>query len=213
MSIDFLRYWSELDPPRPRVSQKGLDLARVPREFWKDDPALLSTLRHGPIIANYLAELPQHHKSRTGLLLWGPRGSGKSSIAARVLIEVERRADPVTRSLWVSAKECAHYHKNFSETDEDGRRMSERMLWNTWLVLDELGAEHREWDGPAIEAVVKTRYHNRRPTIITTNLDLRQNDGVLSRYPWLVGLLTQRYLVVEVPGSDNGGRNWREGAP
>jgi len=206
VNTDFLRIWAPIGKePTRDIHAVTLDAARVPREFWRNEPTNLIGLAHAAPVMDYLANIEEHHRKRRGLLLWGSRGTGKSSIAARVLIEVMRRADPITRTMWVSARECAQFMRDYQREDRDERRYSERLLWNHWVVIDELGGEE-DWAGGYIEEAVKGRYHNRRPTVLTTNLPL---EDAKKRYQWLEGLISQRYRIIEVPDAKHGGKDWR----
>lgn len=98
------------------------------------------------------------------VVLAGQVGLGKTCAAAVWLC---REVPYGTRRLWVSAPRLARWERYDDEA-------MDRLLLASRLVIDELGVEFADTKGnfqAVLDEVVSTRFSNRRPTLITTNLN------------------------------------------
>lgn len=210
MSFDWLREKGVLDRDPPVLPDKdSMKREGIPERYWFHDLKSLQNYAHGAKVLAFVQNLRQHHAKGEGALLYGSRGTGKTAVACMFQRGVMARASTgLTRTLFVGATQCAHYYKNKDEVDGEGRRYYDRMMWNSWLVIDDLGSEHPQWDAQAMEQVVKqARYAAKRSTVLTTNLDLM---ALTTRYPWLPDLIAERtFELIEVPDGEHGGRSWR----
>lgn len=115
------------------------------------------------------------------VVLSGPVGIGKSTAAAWWLGEMAydawgwRGARPPVELLWVKAKALERWPKfddaAMKRLEEAGR-----------LVIDDFGQEYIDAKGALssfIDGIIDSRYENRRPTLITTNLD---SEKFVERY-------------------------------
>ena len=131
-------------------------------------------------------------KCGLGLLLVGKPGHGKTTLASVVLQEVMRKADP---ALWGSTESFAKRPGLFVDYPkllriqqrswkEDGPEASlmEGVFGDagnnsvSLLVIDDLGKEHRTatgWAENTFDAVLRSRYNAGLPTIVTTNVPLK----------------------------------------
>lgn len=128
-----------------------------------------------------------------GLLLIGKPGHGKTTLASVLVQDVIRNADP---ELWGTTERLVKNPALFvdypkllriqqrSWKDEDGpdAQLIERVYGDTksdsisLLVLDDLGKEHRTasgWAETTFDAVLRARYNAGLPTIVTTNVPLK----------------------------------------
>lgn len=107
---------------------------------------------------------------RTGLLLVGPIGVGKTHLAVSAIKELIKRYR--TRCLFVDYRELLKqiqdtYNKDVQTTELD---VLQPVLNAEVLVLDELGAVRpSEWVGDTVSLILNTRYNYQRTTILTTN--------------------------------------------
>jgi DNA replication protein DnaC len=129
-----------------------------------------------------------------GLLLVGKPGHGKTTLASVVLQDVVRQATP---ELWGSAESMAKNPALFVDypkllriqqrawKEEDGPEsyLMDQIYGDApgsnniqLLVLDDLGKEHRTasgWAENTFDAVLRSRYNAGLPTIVTTNVPLK----------------------------------------
>ena len=104
--------------------------------------------------------------SGQGLFLYGPRGTGKTKLAAIIANERLRQGKPV---LFSSVPDLlgdirASFHRG--DTEEVLQSVKEA----SFLVLDDLGAERMtEWVGEQLFAIVNYRLNERLATVVTSN--------------------------------------------
>ena len=120
------------------------------------------------VAKRYADQWEQMRKSATGLLLWGPVGTGKTFLAACIANALLDRAVPVMMTSFgrilggmpgVNTGEQNRYIDSFNSFD--------------LLVIDDLGTEREtEFALEQVFNVVDARYRARLPMIITTNLKL-----------------------------------------
>lgn len=127
----------------------------VPAEFMDTDPGQL------PDRAAY-EKVQKWKRSKRGLVLHGPSGSGKSRSAWALLAR-----------LWGEGDEVAgHDAQKIVDEYEEKRKKG----WGPWytqqlcaagmLLIDDLGNE--EWGDGLMMHIIKTRAEKGRPTIVTT---------------------------------------------
>jgi len=117
----------------------------------------------------YADKLKDHVKNGTGLILGGPVGLMKTSIAVGV---VQRAMDldiPVQFVTMASLLDNIFTIK--ARDKEESARYEERLRSVKILVMDDLGAEYTEgWVKTKFDAIISERYNRMLPNIITTNL-------------------------------------------
>lgn len=179
------------------LAESRWEAARVPRRYRSVLPtSSLERLAHQEVIRGYLRSLPTNDRNGLGLLMYGPRGSGKSHLAATVLGYV-LRAGAFVRPTWIAAADL-HGAKR-EEVDDLGCTRYAWVREAPWVVIDDLGEEgSSEWLQTTL-SIIKRRYEDQLPTIITTNLDLEE---LVERYPWLASIMLDGFRVVEVAGVD-----------
>lgn len=105
------------------------------------------------------------------LLLWGPTGSGKTHLAAGVAhwacFHVERRVSV----RWLRWRDYLDLCR-LDRTRRDQARAA------GLLVIDELSNSGGAWGASELEDLVDHRMGAGRATVITTNLDPRERDGI-----------------------------------
>lgn len=118
------------------------------------------------------------------LVLTGNRGTGKTHLAVGAVMEVRRR-NGIRGRFWPFADLLARYRDTFEadRATESAAAIDAEMRRTPLLVLDDLGAnKSSEWADEAMFRLVDERYRERKPTIITTNLSIKQlPERVMSR--------------------------------
>ena len=114
----------------------------------------------------YAQNFDQMRDSNTGLLLFGPVGTGKTFLAACIVNEVCKNW---TARMTSFARISEEISANMNFRKSIIRDLSRADL----LVLDDLGAERQSsYMSEIVFEVVDTRYSAKRPLIVTTNMTL-----------------------------------------
>ena len=154
---------------RERVMQKIGDMRRagitdanyLRWTFAADDerdPAITAKMH------KYVDNWEQMRGENIGLLLFGPVGTGKSFFAACIANALIDKGIPVMMTSF--PKLAAAYY--------DDKNVINRIKNYELLVIDDLGVERQsEYMREIVFNVVDSRYRSDLPTIITTNLDLK----------------------------------------
>tara|TARA_Y100000310_G_scaffold96185_1_gene93955 strand:- start:1666 stop:2265 length:600 start_codon:yes stop_codon:yes gene_type:complete len=150
---------------------------RIPQRFWSatfeqiSGPDSPSTDETRVMIAGYLNNVSAIRKRGAGLLLWGPNGTGKTSIGSVILKAIRRQ---FLTGLFLNSAEIKTIVISKEMYDSE-RNVT---LWKRaqdvdFLVLDDLGKGSLDSTGfgeRLIDELIRTRYAQCRPTIITTNV-------------------------------------------
>jgi len=191
---------------RTRLTTGILERTRIPRRFWETKYDNVPESVHG-YLGNYLRALDEMVDGGEGLLLWGPNGVGKTSVAALVAFELSRRGGTAyfvtAESLRIASIEKTWF--------DDETTVMERAQEVELLIIDDLGKEHRSESAYAerlIENLLRVRLANKRSTIITTNLPLVGNRekrvaGLNTVYSTsMLEVLREATLPLEVTGKN-----------
>lgn len=153
----------------------------------------------------HLDDAPEAVKGWDGegsLMLHGPYGSGKTSLAIGCLLELIHEHE--RGGLFITTAALLDRIKaTFDKGSDADKRILTRVEECTVLVLDDLGAERMtEWVEERLYALINARYNAERATIITTNLKPSElADHIGERTAWRVAEMCE---LVKVEG-----RNWR----
>lgn len=126
----------------------------------------------------YAREFNRHLAEGTGLILWGPVGTMKTSLAVAVLHEIIAAG---RRGYIITMPSLLDTIFTLKENNIDEWINFENRLRDTpLLILDDFGGEyHTPWVLNKVDAIISERYNRLRPVIITTNLS---GDAMRSAY-------------------------------
>jgi DNA replication protein DnaC len=111
------------------------------------------------------------------LYLWGPRGTGKSHLAAA--IAYARAGCGVEVAYVTVPRMLAFLREGFGDRTADERL--NYLCAVPLLILDDLGSEQQtEWSKAQMFLLINDRYLHERPTVITSNLSL-DGEGIEGR--------------------------------
>ena len=149
----------------------------IPRRYYDMDFGWLR--KHGSfpkenseayaVVKHYVDNLEANLKSGKGLILRGPAGTGKTSIAVSLLKEAMRLGKGC---LMISMPNLLDNMLTLSKGDNVAYLSYEQKLRNIpLLLLDDFGAEYSksDWVASKVESVIIDRYNRMKPLILTTN--------------------------------------------
>lgn len=126
----------------------------------------------------YADSFEMHRRAGTGLILKGPVGTGKTSLAVAVLQEVIRRLGGGYFIPMVSLMDNLLTMQKGNA--EEAVRFERKVRSTPLLVLDDLGAEYENsWVLSKVDAIITERYNRKLPVIVTTNL---KKGELMGRY-------------------------------
>ncbi|MGL5511672.1 MAG: ATP-binding protein [Sporomusa sp.] len=120
-------------------------------------------------VKKYIADMQENWNLGIGMILKGPVGTMKTSMAVAALIEHLKAGHSGLFVPMVSMLDNIFTMK--ARNKEEWLAYEDRIRNTGLLVLDDLGAEyHQEWVLSKVDAIISERYNRMKPIIITTNL-------------------------------------------
>lgn len=121
------------------------------------------------VVKKYSDNLKDNLDSGKGLILRGPAGTGKTSIAVSIL---KQAMELGKGCLMISMPNLLDTMLTLSKGDNVAYLRFEQKLRNTpLLLLDDFGAEYSksDWVPSKVESIIIDRYNRMKPIILTTN--------------------------------------------
>ncbi len=179
--------------------------ALIGRSHWQTRlQAIPDTFDFKQSVQDYIDDMPNLEAKGKGLILFGPLGSGKTSIGTIILRNaLARGARAISiRSTEMIDKLCSKNQHRLP----NGAPLLEGLYNVNYLLLDELEPEDKDWRERKLESVLRHRYSEDLPTIITTNMSRKEMFAIR----WLKSLLSDKskYDGIQIDGI-----NWRADPP
>lgn len=123
---------------------------------------------------NYCEHWSENYKKNRGLLFYGGTGRGKTTIACCIANRLTDNGIGV-KAITVNAM-IQRVKNSFRNNGENGETaLKAEIKEAALLILDDLGAELKtEWSTCFLYEIIDERYRSGKPTIVTTNLTLKQ---------------------------------------
>jgi DNA replication protein DnaC len=162
----------------------------------------ITTLRDSIVsyVRRYVRELDTHLEAGNGLWLYGPVGTGKTSLA--MLVSKAALDAGHTVAIYSLPRLLAEIRMTFDEGSERSyTELLDRLTGVDLLHIDDVGAEKTSaWVLEQLYAIINARYEEERAVIITTNLERAElaeqiNERTVSR-------LEEMCEVLPVGGAD-----------
>lgn len=195
---------------RRKLNRADLVRMRLPKRYWNVNYDGVSDFSDGKearsprdTLRNYIRQMDDMKEDGMGVLLWGPNGTGKTSMAAIVAKEYRRRFCTVLFLEAAALKSLVKSKDLFDEDETYWQRAKEVDV----LVLDDLckGVQDTKGFGEQVlDELLRARNANQLVTIITTNASPKGKEESLSVYlkPSTISLLKEHVSPVHVRGVD-----------
>lgn len=138
----------------------------IPERHWTDKmdnwEVFPGNERATRVVRDYCARLEQNHKDGKGIILSGPRGTGKTRLTAYVLTQYVKKL--VLGVVMVTTSEL-HYEMKSADRFFG---LVERLKNADVLAIDDLGESPMGWDRRYLFMVINHRYERRMTTIANT---------------------------------------------
>jgi DNA replication protein DnaC len=187
-----------------RAIRRRFGEAQLPPEYrtypWREHPDHAAVRR----AVRWLDDPKVDHDSHHWLLLYGPSGRGKTTLAGGMAAELAERGESVLFRTVPSL--LADVRATFGNSEEqEALRKSLRAV--RWLFLDDMGTEvPKDWVGEFLYEILGYRHDHHLPTIITSNLATVDEHGhaEMAEYfgPRIWGRVKRMAEPIEMDGPD-----------
>lgn len=184
------------------ITHAHLERANIGEDYWAADfSTYLGPNSAAELAKVYLKKLAEMKAKGIGLLLAGPPGPGKTTLATIIL-------KYLARANWtcymISLGDIVeHIQRGWSDKDEDSYELLDKAKKADFLLIDDVGKEHSGPTGfsaTVFDNLIRYRTQHRLPTILTTNLTERQ---IRNRYgDAFTSLIRGKCKVIEVNDED-----------
>lgn len=164
---------------RQRIDASGLP-ARYQRSAFEAFEAVRGTEKALALCRDYAGDFSRSVED--GLLLRGPKGSGKTHLAAAMALSLLHRGFRV--AFWNVPLALDEIRSSFGargDKEERASQIMERARKADLLILDDLATEKpSDWVVERLYLVVEMRYQDLKPLVVTTNASMKELEDALS---------------------------------
>lgn len=176
--------------------------ACIGRSHWRSSFAMIpNSMPYKKPILGYCLRMEEYEPLGLGWILYGKLGSGKTTLATLILKYCLAKGG---RALSFNASDLLDKLSLFSPPPVPcGASLHEALAKVNYLLIDDLQEEDVK-RLKKLEIVLRARYADLFPTVITTNMSKEQ----VFELPWLKDIINDRYEGAEIAGI-----NWRKSPP
>lgn len=176
--------------------------ARIGRSHWNTSFSMIpNSMPYKKPILGYCLRMEIYEPGGWGWILYGKLGSGKTALASLILKYCLAKGG---RVLSFNASDLLNKLALYDPPPvPSGAPLQTALAKVNYLLIDELQEEDVK-RLKNLEIVLRARYDDRLPTVITTNLPKER----IFEIPWLRNMIEDRYEGAEIVGID-----WRKNPP
>jgi len=190
-----------LPDPRWPPDVEIMKNANVPRLCWHSRLADVGDeCGFKQRVVDYVKTMHLTVEKGRGLLLYGESGTGKTTLACIILRQAMARGP---NKAWFEMASDIDFHGLHREVSSpEGYPVWDMLTEALYVVIDDLGVQRQKvgerisFDAGWVERVIRGRYNNQLPTIITTNAP----EDVFAIGTGLEAIIREKYDIVEVAG-------------
>lgn len=128
------------------------------------------------VARNYVAHWDEMRSSGTGLIFYGPVGTGKSHAGLCIANALMDKGESVR---YITAADAL---AQLTSRDVDQKQFLEKMCTPSLLIIDDLGAEHDSGYSQAqMCRIIDARHESGKPYVVTTNYSLDEMKSPADR--------------------------------
>jgi DNA replication protein DnaC len=153
----------------------------------------------GEIVKVYVDKFEDNYHYGTGLTFMGPYGTGKTMALMIALKEIIKRG---RSAYFTTFGDLIAVWGSSWQDDESKRILSTKLRTVDLLGIDELRTDKRNEGGflaDGLDAIIRARTSNNLPTLVTTNMDDKQQENQFAK---VYSLLSAKNEVVQTHGRD-----------
>lgn len=195
-------------PFQRKLTKDDLLRMRIPRRYWEvrfdeisDTPASKGVESPREIIRSYLERMAQMLRTGSGLILWGPNGTGKTSAAVVIAKAFRKHGHRVLYLEGAELKRLVFDRVAF----DDEESYWERAMRVDLLIVDDFGKGTQDEKGAGarlIDELIRHRNAHRLVTILTTNMAPGGEDMKAATMPSTREAMIEHVMPIKVVGDN-----------
>ena len=198
----------ECNCERQKTLSRRYYAANIPRRYHQLDGTDFipeyRRLNHGVVEAvdEYLLSFEYNYHYGRGLCFYGPLGTGKTLLATHVLKQTIKLG---YSGYFIQFADLFHAWAASWKDEESKEEVERYMKRAQLLVLDDITTDKRNSEGflqAGLEAIMRYRYNNNLPTILTTNMRETGSQSISEQFSRSYSLISGVTTWLTMEGAD-----------